>query len=831
MRKSLRVSGLLAALMLAWGGVHAAGLGRLSVQSALGQPLQAEIELLSVGKDELGTLSARLASNEAFRQARIERPEALSALRFSVVQRPNGQPVLWITSSTPINDPFVDLLIELNWASGRLLREYTILLDPPREAQVAQAAPAPIAPPVSAPAAEKMPARAMPAEKPAAEAGPAQAEAKEYGPIRGGETLRSIAAKVKPAEATVEQMMVALYQANRSAFQGDNMNRLLKGRVLRVPDVDSVMLASSPYHARKLLAEHARQWQPARPPAEPEAAPAQPPKDQAAAAGRIETAKAPEKPAPAVVPKDVLKLSKGEPAAAARPDAKSLERLNAAEEALAAKSRALKEAQDRVAQLERTVQDMQKLLALKAQQPDAAAPKGEAAAGTPAAPAQAAPAAAPLAAPAAPPEPGLVDSLMANPAYLGGGLAGLLLLALVGLRVRQRRKPAMPAMAAEAAAPATPSIPPETLPPNMFAPTTEGAAPPSQTTESSILTDFSRLGLGSIDTQEIDPIAEAEVYLAYGRDAQAEEILREALAKAPGRQEILQKLLEIYHARRDTAAYESTARQLQAALDGEATPVWNRAAEMGREIDPGNPLYKAGAAALAAAAAISGVSAMAAPEAAPQMPEIREAAPEGPAARAADTGDLDFEFSMELPPETETPAPRPEPAVEEALDFESATGGFEPAPAGQEEAAPAPGGVPEPRAAQAGELDLGGALDFAAEFEAAPPAVETKPERELSMADLDFGGIDLELEEAPAQAIGMGAAPAPEPTLEIGQGAVAGAEADAELQAEVSAKLDLARAYLEMGDKEGAREILQEVLAEGDSRQKAEADTLMAETA
>ena len=858
MRKSLRISGLLAALLLAWGEVHAAGLGRLSVQSALGQPLQAEIELLSVSKDELNSISARLASNEAFRQARIERQEVLNALRFSVVQKPNGQPIIWITSNAPISDPFVDLLIELNWASGRLLREYTVLLDPPREAKVAQAAqPVPVAPPVSAPVAETKPAKAMPAEKPAAEtkAKPEKAAAKEYGPVKGGETLRSIAGRVKPAEATLEQMMVALYQANRSAFQGDNMNRLMKGRVLKVPDVDNIMLTTYPSQARKMLSEHTREWHASRQQAEREAPMAEQPKDKAAAKGKIETAKAPEKPAPAVAPKDVLKLSKGEPAGVGKPDAKAMERLSAVEEELAAKSRALKEAQDRVTQLERTVQDMQKLLALQSQQTAAAAPKAEAKPEpeAPAAPVQPVPAAAPAPAPVPQPEPSLVDKLMENPAYLGGGLAGILLLALIGLRAKQRRKQTMPAMAMGTVDTGAPSIPPETLPPNMFAPATEGAATPSQTTESSILTDFSRLGLGSIDTQEIDPIAEAEVYLAYGRDAQAEEILREALAKAPGRQDILQKLLEIYHARKDTRAYESTARDLQSALGGEATPVWNRAAEMGREIDPGNPLYQAGAAAAAVAAAtaaaIAEPSLMAAPEAAPVMPEIQEPAvpepepAEPPAAKTGDTGagDLDFEFSMDLPPEEETPAEPSAPAAEEALDFESAMGGFEPEPEKLEEEALSFESTPETAAAEAPrletevaqpeELTLGEDLDFTADFETAPSETkaEAKPEQEVPMADLDFSGIDLELEEAPAEEIEMGAAPAAEPTLELGQGADVGGEVDSELQAEVNAKLDLARAYLEMGDKEGAREILQEVLSEGDSQQKAEADKLMAE--
>ena len=135
MHKTMRISGLMWALLLAAGGADAAGLGKLSVQSALGQPLKAEIELLSVNKDELPGITASLAGADAFRQARIDRIAALASLRFTIDQRGNGQPVIRVSSSVPIADPFLDLLIEVNWNSGRLLREYTILLDPPAEAR------------------------------------------------------------------------------------------------------------------------------------------------------------------------------------------------------------------------------------------------------------------------------------------------------------------------------------------------------------------------------------------------------------------------------------------------------------------------------------------------------------------------------------------------------------------------------------------------------------------------------------------------------------------------------------------------------------------------
>ena len=111
------------------------------------------------------------------------------------------------------------------------------------------------------------------------------------------------------------------------------------------------------------------------------------------------------------------------------------------------------------------------------------------------------------------------------------------------------------------------------------------------TSDTSFLTDFSQAGLGSIDTNEVDPIAEAEVYMAYGRDAQAEEILKEALIKDPGRHEIRLKLLEIYAGRKNLNAFEAVAGEMYAALGGQASPIWDKAAEMGRALDPQNPLY------------------------------------------------------------------------------------------------------------------------------------------------------------------------------------------------------------------------------------------------
>src|SRR5688572_31598233 len=246
------------ALMLGASLVQAAGLGKLTVNSALGQILNAEIDLVSMQPGELDALNARVAPPEAFRDARIEYSSSLRLLRFSVDKRANGQPIIKVTSIAPINEPFVDMLIEVSSPAGRIQREYPILLDPPGYSQRAAAPPtvsaAPAAPsrpadtpPASAPAASS----SAPASSAAAPAAPAagtpsartelastppgaaressagsQAGSDTYGPVEKGDTLNKIAAQVKPQDVSLEQMLVALYRENQAAFVNNNMNRL-----------------------------------------------------------------------------------------------------------------------------------------------------------------------------------------------------------------------------------------------------------------------------------------------------------------------------------------------------------------------------------------------------------------------------------------------------------------------------------------------------------------------------------------------------------------------------------------------------------------------------
>ncbi|MDP1996890.1 MAG: hypothetical protein Q8J90_06800, partial [Gallionella sp.] len=228
-------------------------MGGINVASALGQPLKADIELVSVNKAEKAGLVARLASPDIYRGAGLEYPYG-NKFKFQIESRANGESYIKVSSAQPINDPFVSMLVELTWSSGKLLREYTFLLDPPdyvaeqpkpvevqAVAPAVQAAPPEIAPletaakPVeqAAPVAEA-PAVAAPVEsKPrpmratapmdekvfaaVPERKPAAAATGEI-TVHRGDTLNNIAMQFKPDEVSLERMLVALYRANADQF-------------------------------------------------------------------------------------------------------------------------------------------------------------------------------------------------------------------------------------------------------------------------------------------------------------------------------------------------------------------------------------------------------------------------------------------------------------------------------------------------------------------------------------------------------------------------------------------------------------------------------------
>ena len=624
-------------MSLAPWGAEAAGIGKLTVLSGLGQPLRAELEI-AANREELSGMTARLAPQEAFRQAGIDYASVLHDLRFALDQRPNGQAVVKVTSVKPVNEPFLDFLVELNWSTGRLVREYTFLLDPPDVAAAQSArsvadarvvetvrgggySPERPARPVAAP-------RPAPAPKQAAE--PKKVVDAAGRLVQPGDTLRKIAAETKYDSVSLEQMLVGLFQKNPDAFIGNNINRLKAGAILGLPEKSAVE-AVTEAEAKKVYVTQAGEWNAyrqklaagtAKAPAK-EAAPSQ------SSSGKI-AAKIEEKTPPAEQVKDQVRVSSGELPAKGTATGKAA----ASEADQVAKEKALKEAQDRLALLEKNVGELQKLVEMKNQklaelQQQNAAKKEEikpveavkpaeplkpveppkaVEVPKPAEPAKAAEEPKPVVAekpvqpkPAESPqkpsplpepvaEPSFVDSLLEDPLPLMGG--GGILALLAGYFLLKRRRNHVASMETTAA----PG--PSSLGPNSVFRMTGGQSidtgnTPPQTG------DFSQTGPGTIDTDEVDPVAEADVYMAYGRDTQAEEILLEALQKDPQRTAIHAKLLEIYANRGSVKQFETLASELYAQSGG-IGPEWEKVAALGASLDPANPLYSGARAATSA---------------------------------------------------------------------------------------------------------------------------------------------------------------------------------------------------------------------------------------
>jgi len=619
-RRSPNRSALVLALGLAFSATlaHAAGLGRITVQSALGQPLRAEIEVTAVSRDEANSLAVRLASMSAFRQANLEFNPALTGLRVNLDRRGENY-VVRIASPNPVNEPYLDLLLELTSSSGRVVREYTILLDPPA-LRAGQEVVAPVARPPAPVAAASAPAAPAPAAAAprAAPAAPAVGAASNW-TVKRGETLSTIAERTRPAAASLDQMLVALFRANPGAFIGGNMNNLRADSVLSVPPEQQI-LATDPASARREVATQSADF------AQYRSRLAQAPATTGAPTvatgqGRVTTrAQDPAQPPSG----DQLKIDQSAPASRAGDEA-------------VARDRQIKELLDRVAQLERNNQQLLRALELQsksgAQAQTAAegksgAPEAAAAAPAPApaatptpaaapapaavpapapaaappavaqapAPATAPPAPAPAAAAEAPTataakaaapapaeEPGFLASLTGSNLPLVAGL-GAVIVALLGYSAYRRRR---------SAAREEDVFSNEAAQGNSLFGHTGGRS--VDTGEASTFNSSFIPAATQVDSADVDPVAEADVYIAYGREEQAEDILKEALRLNPDRSSARVKLMEILARRGDRPGFARHAADLMARTGGSGDD-WARAAAIGREFDPSSSLFASSAA-------------------------------------------------------------------------------------------------------------------------------------------------------------------------------------------------------------------------------------------
>jgi len=252
----------------------ALGLGKVELHSSLNQPLDADIELLALHDTALDEVSVKLASQEAFEKVGLERPFFLTQLKFTPASKADGTPYIHIASDTSVKEPFVDFLVEVNWPSGHLLREYTLLLDPPvflgeetpavvapaagtAIAQTTAKAPVASSPLTMAPAGQSVPAGGE-------QASTAPAGELSYGPVNRSDTLWSIARQLRSGQAvTVDQVMIALLKANPEAFYNQNVNELKAGYILRIAD-PAAITAVGQAEAARLIHQQNIQWRQTR---------------------------------------------------------------------------------------------------------------------------------------------------------------------------------------------------------------------------------------------------------------------------------------------------------------------------------------------------------------------------------------------------------------------------------------------------------------------------------------------------------------------------------------------------------------------------------------
>ncbi|SEF63441.1 pilus assembly protein FimV [Nitrosomonas ureae] len=372
-KTSFKVSLCVIILMLPWVVAQAAGLGKLTLNSALGQPFSAEIDIVSTGNDDLSSLKASVATREAFAQAGINYESVLSAFKVSVETRANGNPYIKLTSLQAVNDPFLMLLMELNWSSGRILREYTVLLDPvesPAQNLIAANTNPPPLVGASGYDAEKSPR--IENNNPITSSAPSAVDTSNrsnntYGPVSRGDTLSSIATQVLPAGVDLNQMLVALYRANREAFIANNMNLLKTGAILKVPEKNEITAIDSST-ARAEIKTQIADWRNyrGRLAAINQESPA-PHAISQSDQGQITSIDKKSTSAPDA-PKEVLKLSSGAQLLdqdGQIAESSLVDRLRMMEEDAIARNLALKEANERVAMLEKSVENLKQLLELK----------------------------------------------------------------------------------------------------------------------------------------------------------------------------------------------------------------------------------------------------------------------------------------------------------------------------------------------------------------------------------------------------------------------------------------------------------------------------------
>jgi pilus assembly protein FimV len=602
------------------GFASAITLGPIAVRSYLGQNLVAEIDILNVTAQEEASLRAGVADPKAFVDLSMDYSQSIGDSQVELLRRPNGTRFIKLRSARPIAEPFVDLVIEISSSAAKLVRPYRLLLDLPASSDGIIASPelaersamatstpvgsgstsepTPLAPLVTSNSLDPV------AQKRKEENTQGSVSDEKSINVRPGDTAGKIANRLKPDGASTDQMLIALLQSNPQAFIRGNVNLIQSGAVISVPPAE-ITYKINAQEARASLAAQARSFNTLERAAKKQIYPAKGTEYSAVNAGTTNTAK--EK-TPTETSVDTLKLSKN-----TKNDRKEVEKLEQL-----AKEKNKQSELERATELAKNVQELSALAKASAVQapspvsskpletaanantlpnsplapsPDKAASAVLAAPTTPAsqtsAPqvtrAQAKVASSPTPAPAESDFLELIFETLANSLdifLIGLGVMGAGAAALVWTRKRKLKEQATPALSAGDKADA-----PWTNNANMNNTAYGGDQVDTSLSNSRLQAE------NSVFAAELDPVAEADVYLAYGKDEPAEEILREGLMQDPKRVAIHLKLAEIYAARQDSQKFALCADQVE-VLAGTDSADWTQIQSLGQAMEPGNPRYQ-----------------------------------------------------------------------------------------------------------------------------------------------------------------------------------------------------------------------------------------------
>ncbi len=808
-------------MSLSMADANAAGLGRMRVLSALGAPFSAEVELTNFKPEDENNMVVRIANAELFKQAGIDYNPALAGI-FASISKDKASPSIVLSSSSPIGEPLLEILLEVSWQSGRLVRQYTVLLDPINPVNEAPAAnnepvQAPSSQIASTPASTPLPV-AQPSAEPVAKK-PYTNEANAAGAssydVRRGDTLYGIASRLSGTDAhQINALMALLLQNNPHAFDDNDINRLKTGVVLNTAGVGTGTIGNGMFKAGGGSGASQRKFEQYKQGSSKKAKTLASKKTGSKSVKNTVKTEAQNKP---VATQDQLKVSGNaavgnqskKTADLAQTNATSAAK-DAAKEAAIAKNRAIAEEKARIAELEKSIKksiDIKNNLVTSPQAlpavdttnkmtpPAGAANKSQpaltlssapaAAPNTPSMPAPAAPAAvAPAAAPAqatvaaptpakpktpAVEEPAWYESL--DPLTLGG-LGGVA--ALVGAWFVYRRKKNN-----ENAEFSDSTFNSKDTQGGLL---TQDGGQAVDTFNSVFVSNFSEAN-SPLEASEVDPVAEADVYMQYGRDAHAEDILKDALKQNPTRHAVRLKLMELYASKNNqqglSAQFDMLSQLTQSSGDDWKAGKQLFEKTMGAKASnsPNQPMNTA--------ASVLRSNAPSVPYSAPTM--------------IGDVADLpDMKTNFNASPMITALAPNQDQSVTNSKPNSSGLSFHLQSPTMM--LAPGVVGL-NPQGAQ-GSLSGAASPDM--------PSLQQNSVLEFTMSQASAPAMQSNATTAMFNQANLGA-----------PNAVSNFSA-------LETKLNLAKAYTDIGDKEGARELLQEIVEAGHQSLSEQAKGLLA---